>query len=450
MNSSDLEKYYSEGLSHFSDLKDHLLRLLPFWIAGSLTALMATSYAWLFAKAEHLSLVLFAELGLWFILIPPLAFSLSWFLVEKFAPFSNGSGIPQLMASVELAQQKKFADIDILLNFKIIVVKIVSSITAVLGGGAIGREGPTLQISSSIFQIVAKRWSFSQTQNRSTFLLAGAASGLASAFNTPLGGIVYVIEELAKSHLSSFRTGVLHAVIFAGIISQMIVGSYLYFGFPKLKAFQAGDILFYLAIAIFATIATLLFSETLKKIVLYRASLKSSRRRFWMALLSGLIFSLLVVFVSSNGLGSGKDFLEKMLFENYSASIQDLLSRFAGTLFTYSSGGAGGIFAPILSIGGSAASFFDRLLNLELGSLAVVIGMTAALASLTHSPLTSFILILEMTDRHTAIFPLMLAAAIGHGLSKYLQKKSFYEFVAERILNGIIGENKVPHQQSDK
>jgi H+/Cl- antiporter ClcA len=230
----------------------------------------------------------------------------------------------------------------------------------------------------------------------------------------------------------------------------MVVGSYLYFGFPKLKAFQAGDILFYVIIAIFATASTLLFSETLKKIVLYRASLKSSRGRFWMALLSSLFFSLLVVFVSSNGLGLGKYFLEKMLFENYSASIQDLLSRFAGTLFTYSSGGAGGIFAPILSIGGSAASFFDELLNLELGSLAVVIGMTAALASLTHSPLTSFILILEMTDRHTAIFPLMLAAAVGHGLSKYLQKNSFYEFVAGRILTGIVGENKAPHQQSDK
>lgn len=437
MNKNDLEKYYSEGLSRFSDLRDHLLRLLPFWIAGSLTALMATTYAWLFAKAEHFSYFFFTELGLWFLLIPPLAFTLSWLLVEKIAPFANGSGIPQLMASIELAHQKKFADIDHLLNFKIIIVKILSSITAVLGGGAVGREGPTLQISSSIFQIVAQKWSFSQTQNRSAFLLAGAASGLASAFNTPLGGIVYVIEELAKSHLSSFRTGVLHAVIFAGIISQMIVGSYLYFGFPKLKTFQANDILFYLIIAVLATITTLLFSEILKRIVIHRAKLKKSRERFWVALLSGLIFALIVVYASSSGLGSGKNLLEKMLFENYSASLQDLLSRIAGTLLTYSSGGAGGIFAPILSIGGSAASFFDSVLNLELGSLAVVIGMTAALSSLTHSPLTSFILILEMTDRHTAIFPLMLAASIGHGLSKYIQKKSFYEFVAERILAGL-------------
>lgn len=417
----------------FFEIRNHFLKLLPFWLAGAITALVATSYAKVFAWAEHLSLQIYERTGLWYLLIPPVFFVASWLLVEFFSSRANGSGIPQLMVAIELSQNKKYESVPSLLSLRIIIVKILSSLLGVLGGGAIGREGPTLQISGSIFQIFNTRWKLSEIQNRSAFLMAGAASGLASAFNTPLGGIVYVVEELAKSHLSSFRTGVLHAVIVAGIISQMIMGPYLYFGYPKIDSFKLVTIPYYLLVALSAAVIVTLFSEALKTIVIFRSRIVSFRGKLILTALCGFFFALITIYVSVNTMGPGKELLNRLLFSSQSAQFTDVIVRFFGTLLTYANGGAGGIFAPTLTLGGTAAGAFNSLLQFDLGPLAILIGMTAGLSALTHSPLTSFILILEMTDRQSAIFPLMLAAIIGHGFSKLVSKQAFYEFVCERI-----------------
>lgn len=431
---------YRNGDKKIDEIKSHFIKLLPYWIAGSITAATATLYAKMFVKSEELSIKLFELCGLGFILVPPFFFVISWLLVEKLSPYANGSGIPQLMVAIEQAHKKESFFIQNFLSLRIILVKIVSSLIAVIGGGAIGREGPTLQISGSIFHIIESKFDFKDAKSKSGFLLAGAASGLASAFNTPLGGIVYVIEELAKSHLSSFRTGVLHAVIFAGLISQFVMGPYLYFGYPKVPNFEYNLITHFFLLSLAAGFVVALFSEALKKIVIMRASLKSLTAKLSFAFIAGLIFSLSCLFISKNTLGPGKTLLNELLFKNQAASIFDLIGRFLGTTLTYATGGAGGIFAPTLSLGGATASFLESFFQTDLGPLSVLIGMTSGLAALTHSPLTSFILILEMTDRHSSIFPLMIAAVIGHGVSKFISTISFYEFVAERILLKFQGQ----------
>jgi len=439
--SKSTQELYKDGTEKLEEIKIQFFRLLPFWLAGSLTALIATQYAKLFSLMESYSLQLFEKLGSWFILVSPTFFFISWALVHKFAPRANGSGIPQLMASIELLHTKKDNFVESLLSLRIIVIKVLSSLAGVLGGGAIGREGPTLQISGSIFSLFIKHWKFSEIQNKSAFIMAGAASGLASAFNTPLGGIVYVVEELAKSHLNTFRTGVLHSVIFAGIISQMIMGPYLYFGFPKIAEFNGVFVFQYFLIAMVAALSVIVLSYLLKLLVKKRNELLNIRSHLIITLISGLLFGIYAVYVSKTVLGPGKELLNHLLFSNESASIIDVVSRFLGSSLTYANGGAGGIFAPTLSLGGSAGSYLDSLMNFNLGPLAVLVGMTAGLSALTQSPLTSFILILEMTDRHRAIFPLMLAAIIGHGLSKLILKHSFYEYVSESILQKISEKN---------
>jgi H+/Cl- antiporter ClcA len=427
------KSFYREGSTRVEEVRFHVLRLLPFWIAGSMTALTATIYARLFSICEKWSLQIFEDSGYWFLLFVPACFFVSWILVERYAPFANGSGIPQLMKAIDLTQDKKNSFVDKLLGFRIILVKVMSSLIGVIGGGAIGREGPTLQIAGSIFHIVDRKWKLGGTQARSGFLLAGAASGLASAFNTPLGGIVYVIEELAKSHLSTFRTGVVHAVIFAGLISQLIMGPYLYFGYPKIGDFQYGMILETAVLAICAALVVTLFSQFLKIVVNFRGNLKTFRSRALMTLGCGFLFAAFSIWISKNSLGPGKFYLNELIFDGKSAQYLDVLARFVGTILTYSNGGAGGIFAPTLSLGGSASSMVENFLGYEFGPLGVLIGMTAGLAALTHSPLTSFILILEMTDRHNSIFPLMIAAVIGHGVSKIISKMSFYDFVFHKL-----------------
>lgn len=442
MNIDDLVKstrsLYNEGSNKFTEVKEHMLRLLPFWVAGSITAIFASIYAQVFLACEEISIRIFENIGLWFLLFSPICFIGSWLLVEKLSPYASGSGIPQLMAAIELTHRKEKQAIDTFLNFRLILVKFLSSLLAVVGGGAIGREGPTLQISASIFHLIDKKWPIADSKGRNGFLLAGAASGLASAFNTPLGGIVYVVEELAKSQLSTFRTGVIHAVIFAGLISQIIMGSYLYFGYPDTANFQYSMIAKVIILASLASLFVTLFSETLKRVVMFRTNLKSFNQRFIFTAFSGLIFAIVATQISVSALGPGKNILNDFLFKDVVAQTVDIFSRFSSTVLTYSSGGAGGIFAPTLSLGGTVSSYFSGLLGYSLGPIAVLVGMTAGLAALTHSPLTSFILVLEMTDKRGAIFPLMIAAALGHGVSKILAKQSFYDFVFERLL---------PHQK---
>jgi H+/Cl- antiporter ClcA len=293
---------------------------------------------------------------------------------------------------------------------------------------------------------VQKNWSFSEITNRSAFLLAGAASGLAAAFNTPLGGIVYVVEELAKSHLNTFRTGVLHSVIFAGVFTQMIMGPYLYFGYPKVEGFKFSLLFQYMTISICGALFVTLMAQTLKAIVLFRREKRKFLENTFVACCCGALFAAVILFVSAHAAGGGKELLNGLIFKSQIATFGDVIGRYVGTILTYANGGAGGIFAPTLSLGGAASSYFDSIFQFQLGPLAVLLGMTSGLAALTHSPLTSFILILEMTDRHNSIIPLMIAAIIGHGVSKIISKKSFYETVFEHLLNDL--ENKKDVQKT--
>ncbi|MGL6128197.1 chloride channel protein, partial [Chryseobacterium artocarpi] len=215
-------------------LKYNLLQAIPFWIGSVITGFFAVLYAQIFAWGEHLMNFIF-DCHAWMIfIIAPIGFVLSWWLVKEFAPNAKGSGIPQVMAAVELANPKEHKKIRSLLSLKIIVFKIISSVVLVIGGGAVGREGPTIQIAGSVFRKVNEYlpewWPKISKKN---MIMTGAAAGLAAAFNTPLGGIVFAVEELSKTHINYFKTALFTAVIIAGLTAQTLAGSYLYLGYPK-------------------------------------------------------------------------------------------------------------------------------------------------------------------------------------------------------------------------
>ncbi|MGZ5193044.1 MAG: chloride channel protein, partial [Kaistella sp.] len=215
-------------------LKHNLLQAIPFWIGSLITGVLAVMYAQIFTWGEKLMNLIF-DWNAWMIfIIAPLGFVLSWWLVKEFAPYAKGSGIPQVMAAVELANPKEHTKIRHLLSLKIIVFKILSSLALVIGGGAVGREGPTIQIAGSVFRKVNEYlpdwWPKISKKN---MIMTGAAAGLSAAFNTPLGGIVFAVEELSKTHINYFKTALFTAVIIAGLTAQTFAGSYLYLGYPK-------------------------------------------------------------------------------------------------------------------------------------------------------------------------------------------------------------------------
>jgi H+/Cl- antiporter ClcA len=418
---------------------------IPLWIAAVFTGLIAVLYEKLFSVCEYIAEEIFKFNPYLIFLSAPVFMFSGWFLVNKYEKNAGGSGIPQLMAAVELAGTKNAGKVNILLNLRVIVVKILSSLFMLLGGGAIGREGPTLQVAGSIYQIIYRYIPGTWTKvSQRIMIITGGASGLAAAFNTPLGGIVYVVEELTKSHIGTFRTAVFTAVIISGLTAQLFLGSYLYLGFPRIGTIQITAIFWVVLLAFISGFAGSLFSKFLLKIDEWRSRIKKPYQKLGVILLLSLAFAGLVFFTGIFTMGSGKPLMNAILFDARQQPWYIFPARFFGAVLTFSIGGAGGIFATSLSSGASLGSLLVNLLSIphSYHNLLVLVSMIGFLTGVTRSPFTASILVLEMTDRHSAIFYFLLAGIVANLGASQVLSKSFYEIRKLSIVSTLLDSKK--------
>lgn len=418
-------------------LKNNILHAIPFWIASLLTGVVAVIYSKLFSYSEsQMHHVIGWHPWLIFILTPA-CFCCAWYIVQVFAPNAKGSGIPQVMAAIDLAAAKTRHLIPSFLSLRIIFIKIASSLFMILGGAAIGREGPTIQIAGSIFRLVNK-WTPAAWPKLSqkSFILTGAAAGLAAAFNTPLGGIVFAIEELAKIHINFFKTALFTSVIIAGLTAQGLLGPYLYLGYPDvtdLTPFIFGGVI------VTAAIAGVL-GAVMCKIVLKTAAWKKDFNKVQSLLFiisAGLIVASIAYYINDDILGSGKDLMTTTLFgSDKSMSLDSVLFRTLGPILSYNTGGTGGVFAPALAAGASLGAYLADISGIigANANILILSGMVGFLTGVTRTPFTSAILVLEMTDRHNVIFHLMLAALVSGITALIIDKHSFYEQLKKQYL----------------
>ncbi len=428
-------------------LKNNLLQAIPFWIGSVITGFFAVMYAKIFAWGEKL-LELIMNWHDWMIfIIAPIGFVLSWWLVKAFAPYSKGSGIPQVMAAVEMANPKEHNKIKHLLSIKILILKIISSVVLVIGGGAIGREGPTIQIAGSIFRKVNEYLpSWYPKISKKNMIMTGAAAGLAAAFNTPLGGIVFAVEELTKTHINYFKTALFTAVIIAGLTAQTLAGSYLYLGYPKTSDISLSVIFPVILVACISGIFASQLSVIMLKISAWKKRLKTDVSNIIFLVISALIIASIAYFVNREILGSGKEIMERVLFtDNKHEEWYVPLLRMIGPALAFTSGGAGGIFAPALSAGASVGSVISGLIHLSPHETNVVIlaGMVAFLTGITRAPFTAAIIVLEMTDRHSLIFYLMLAGMMSSIASILVSRHSLYEELKINFLKDLRSKNHI-------
>lgn len=422
-------------------IRTNILQAIPFWIASLLTGLVAVAYTKLFNLSEGL---LHQALGWhnWAIFIlAPVCCLTGWVIVRQFAPNAKGSGIPQVMAAIELSATHHDKAMSRLLSFRIIITKIVSSMFMVLGGAAIGREGPTIQVAGSIFRMVNKSIPKSWPRlSQKSFILTGAAAGLAAAFNTPLGGIVFAIEELAKIHISFFKTALFTAVIIAGLAAQGLLGPYLYLGYPDVSNLSSIILLAVVAVAIIAGLLGAVMSKLILLLMKWKKTFNVTKTIVFIVS-AGLIIATLAYFQNDEILGSGKDLMNTTLFtpEKY-VSWHTMLLRIVGPIISFNIGGAGGVFAPALAAGASVGAFISGLFGV-LGANANILilsGMVGFLTGVTRSPFTSAILVLEMTDRHSVIFHLMLAGLVSSIAALVVDEHSFYD----QLKKGYLDEAK--------
>jgi H+/Cl- antiporter ClcA len=414
------------------EVQKKIFQNLPFWIAASVAAMVSVFYNQIFKICEDFALERAAQP---FILVTaPVALLASFLIGHYFSKEAIGSGIPQVIASIELAE-KNHPILEKLLSIKMLIAKIVGSCVVVLGGGVAGREGPTTQVSAAIFYQISRFWPKRLPRTQlPAMLLAGGAAGIASAFNTPLGGVVFAVEELSKAHVSLVRTSVFQAVIIAGILAQLFLGNYLYLGAVDFGTFPAVVLLQTILVGGLIGVAGGLFAETLYRFSLWRGT-KTFRNKILITIVCGLLLSLTIWALGPSAMGAGKNVMIQLLKDPNSAHPFLALARVLGNVLTYFAGVIGGIFAPSLSSGAALGQLLATTFGFESVKLMILVGMVAFLTGVTRTPFTSFVLVLEMSNSHEVILYLMLSSMVANVSARIINSKSFYEQAAHDIVS---------------
>lgn len=367
------------------------------------------------------------------LLLTPVGFALAIFLAIRVFPNSQGSGIPQVIAALRAPDRKSS---DSLVSLRTAAGKIVVMTLGLLFGASTGREGPTVQVGGAIMYAIG-RWA---PYRQSGFLVAGAAAGVAAAFNTPLAGIVFGIEELSRSFEARTSGLIIGAVIAAGLTSLAIMGDYSYFGSTS-SALPLGRA--WLVLPVCGAVCGLaggIFSATL---VLFAGGLPGrigvaiKGHPIIFAALCGLGVALCGVLSGTHVFGTGYD-EAKSILHGYTEVGQGYGPlKFAATLLSAISGIPGGIFAPSLAIGAGIASDLRTIFpDVPIGAL-VLIGMVSYLTGVLQAPITAFVITSEMTDDHAMVIPMMAAALIANAVSKSVVREGLYHALAKFFLKKL-------------
>src|SRR5690242_8889690 len=317
-------------------LKHNILQAIPFWIASLVAGLLAVAYSKAFSYLESTSFSILEFHGWEIFILTPVCFLLAWWLVVRYGPYARTSGIPQVRAAIELDTTHYGKKIKKLLSLKILVVKVVSGLFMILGGGAVGKEGPVIQLSGIVFKKF-NDWlpSWWPPISKRNMITAGAAAGLAAAFNTPLGGIVFAIEELTKTHFSYFRTALFTAVIIAGLTAQGILGPYLYLGYPQVSPNGITQFFVIGFIAVIAGLAAAFMSASILWIRRQKKGFGFAQNMLF-AFFSGLVIALIGLYLGDSIFGSGKELMNHFLFSADKGShINTPILRLVGPILTF-------------------------------------------------------------------------------------------------------------------
>lgn len=425
-----------------TQIRDLWMLALPYQVAAVTTALVAVGFTKVFVWLEHRNQALIAAHPLWIFITAPAAFLFSWWLVSRFSPMAGGSGVAQVIAAAEVADDSEKNDGSWrFLNVRIIFVRIGATLATVFGGGAIGREGPILQVAGSIYRVVHKLLPpFWPKVSRRVMMVTGGAAGLSAAFNTPLGGIVFAMEELTRTHIGKFRTAVLSSVIISGMTAQWLLGPYLLLGYPKVERVGPSFMYTLLAISAVAGAAGVLSGKAVLLLDKVRGAIRNRAFQGAFVLLCAFIFASVVHAFGPLAMGSGEALIDRYLFGAApDPSVKDVIGRLVGSIISTGSGSGGMLFGPALASGASIGGLFGSWFGVERGALNILVlgGMCAFLTGVTRSPFTCAIIILEMTDRHSAILQLMYAAMIASMVAGALDNKSYYERMKDRLIRNM-------------
>ncbi|WP_293764012.1 chloride channel protein [uncultured Aquitalea sp.] len=403
-------------------------RRAPIWIAAILIGLVAV----VFSNGSHISHEIFYRIydqsPYWALLITPAGLALSVWMLRALFPGAGGGGIPQAIVAMQPGMHNLRERI---LTIRAAVGKMVMTLVGISSGATMGYEGPIVQMGAAIKYSLNREAALRHEGVARSFILAGAAAGVAAAFNTPLAGIVFAIEEMGRTFDQRASSTILLSVILAGITAVALLGNYNYFGVVSVAMdLQSG----WLAIPVCGILGGLIGGLTSRAILALSERLPGPLHR-WRAgypILFAIVCGLLlaVIGIASDGITFGTGYFRaREILEGGGGGMQDYGAlKLLSLLITYISGAPGGIFAPSLAVGAGVGLNLSLLLPYLPQAAMVLLGMVAFFSGMTRAPMTGFVIVMEMTSSSSSmIIPLMATALVATNVSRFMNRHALYD-----------------------
>ena len=363
------------------------------------------------------------------VLVPVLGSLSTGYLLWRYFPFARGSGIPQTKFALFVNDGR--------ILFRTVIGKFFCCSAALASGIALGREGPSVQVGAGIASVVARNLGLSPKQVKS-LVPVGCAAALAAAFNTPIAAVLFSLEEI----MGDLHASVLGSVVLSSATSWMVLhlllGDDPLFHVPGYQLAHPVEFAIYAVLGVVGGLGSVAFVKLLLRLRAWFATWPKSTVWF-QPVMGGLTVGVMGYFVPEV-MGVGYNQVDKVLNGSVVLKLVVLFTvlKIVATAVCYASGNAGGIFGPALFMGammgagvGSVAHTWFPHYTAGPGAYALV-GMGTAFAGIVRTPLTSVIMIFEVTRDYNIIVPLMISNLIAFFISQWLQKEPIYEALAHQ------------------
>lgn len=365
-------------------------------------------------------------------------------LTRRYAPEASGSGIPHLEAVLHRLRDLEWS--------RVLPVKFFGGILAIGGGLALGREGPTVQMGGAVGDAVSRALKVSPRERR-TLIAAGAGAGLAAAFNAPLSGLVFVLEEVRRDFQPIVFGAAFVASVIADIVARIGTGPFPVFTVPNYANPPLPSLFIFVIVGVVAGVLGVMFNRGLLGTMNLYGRIPEKYFVPAVGLTGGIVG--LIGWFSPLSIGSGHSLAESALKGELLLGAIPLffIVRFALTTTSYSTGTPGGIFAPLLVLGALIGLAIGMIANRFVPDVApipavfAVVGMAAYFTAIVRAPLTGIMLIVEMTGNYSLLLPLLVSCFCAYAIAEYMNDLPIYESLLERDLNktgGTAAVLKVP------
>ncbi|MFI3172184.1 MAG: ClC family H(+)/Cl(-) exchange transporter [Eubacteriales bacterium] len=404
-------------------------------LIGILAGLVAVCYRVMLTEAEELSFAMYRFIDNHKSWMPVLFIGLAvvgyliGMLTQKFDLIS-GSGIPQVKAQILGYIEGTW--------ISTLLAKLLGGTVSIIAGLSLGREGPSIQLGACVAQGVANKFTDSPSEKR-IYIASGASAGLAAAFNAPLAGVMFALEEIFKYFSPMVLLSTMVAAVVADFISKIFFGISHVFDFQVTETVPIQFYWLFIILGILLGFAGVFYNICLIKTQKLYANIRFVNSRikqmipFIMAGILGLTFP--IVLCGGHSLITALDMNTSLTF-----IIIAFILKFIFSMISFGSGAPGGIFFPLLVLGSTLGAIFAKIIipltgmNEALFYNFIIIAMAAYFAAIVRAPLTGIILLVEMTGSLTQLLPLIITSAVAYIVAEELHNKPIYESLLDNLL----------------